>query len=226
MKKSLFFLLFLQLVTIRDSAAVTLFQDNFNSYANSAAFHQAILNGSSGWEAVRFQAPADGSILSDIGVSNLIPFGQGQFAVFADNAGIMFQVSTEGLTEAMLSFDWRTVAADYTDYFAAGYFVGDLPTDSDHTTSFVANGNPWWHTDWTSIVYSRSTASRSIVDYLLPVGEASLWIAFWYNDRSCDRIGVGLLDNVRVTGSEVPEPATAMLLGSALVAFRLRRRRG
>ncbi len=218
----LFFVFVVQGIFLRSAVATNLFEDNFDSYANSAAFRAGILNGTSGWEAVRFQSGSSNNIISDVGIGHHLLFGEGNYGTVTDDTGIMFQINTVDIENPLLSFDWRTVGLHDEDNLRVGYYLGDLPVDSDHVTNFQNRGHSWFQTDWTKIVYARSHGS-SILDYLLPTGAPSLWIAFWF-DNSGHRYGAGILDNVRVTGNEIPEPATMLLLGSALIGINLRRR--
>ncbi len=219
--------------------ATTLFSDNFNSYGSdsqsaSASFQAGVTHGTSGWYGARFQN-GYGAAINDlrIGCPLCFEFGDVQHAILQDDVGLLLNINTTGYSEVALSFDWRTALTVQGDAFFAGYYEGDLSSEfgSSNIAQFNSlHGPAWFFTDWTQIAAGRvGGGGASVVDYYLPVGVESLWLAFWFNDS---RLGAGIecafgyLDDVHIRGNVVPEPATALLFGiGALGAGMLRRRR-
>ena len=79
------------------------------------------------WFAARFGAPetrfdCDLAVQEHGGSGNNTPVGR-----FEDQAGLLFAIDTTGLTDVLLSFDWRTFAAPAGDQSVVGYFVGETP---------------------------------------------------------------------------------------------------
>jgi hypothetical protein len=178
------------------------------------------------WYGGRFEpADDDGSINSDLAVQK---YGGGSnnshTGRVSDDAGILFQISTVNLESAELHYDWRTFLAESPDLLRVGYFVGDLDFDGSRFYDFNAEfGSNWWNTDWVQITSGRSNSWQH-VESPLPLGEPSVWIAFWLDGENCD---YGKIDNICVTGNVVvPEPTSVLLavMGAACLLVRGRRR--
>jgi len=179
------------------------------------------------WYGGRFETGDGGSINQDVAVRRLpfvfpdnITFGQ-----LEDDAGILFKVSTLGVSDATLSFQWRTHLTESGDRFVAGYYVGDIDFvndtpdggNDDLVHRFTTDGPSWSSGGWVELLRDRDENSWNNETFALPAGQPSVWVAFWLDNGERD---LGKVDNIVVT----PEPATLALMG--LAAVGLLRRRG
>jgi hypothetical protein len=193
------------------------------------------------WFAARFGAPetsydCDLAVQRSGGSGNNTPVGR-----FEDQAGLLFSVDTTGLTDVLLSFDWRTFAAPAGDQSVVGYFVGaspfgelpSLPSSSsdrrhgrkrcashDQSCSNLPTVDPALFTELLRVdVHSDFTHNQ----FALPSNVGVVWVAFWHDGGENDYTK---LDNVRVTANAIPEPSAALLLllGTAGLALAGRKR--
>jgi hypothetical protein len=191
------------------------------------------------WYGARFQS-GGGTTDSDLAVQNYgsinrpddpnrnyTPVGR-----FEDDAGLAFKVSTLGADDVHLLFGWRTYAVESADRVRVGYRTSNPGFGScagEGTSSCFANltsgAGSWSH--WTAFTLSDpSPAGNSNVwvfeNFLLPSNEQEVWVAFWLDNGEGD---IGKIDNIQVTSSipvvPVPEPSSALLLVSGLLAARL-----
>lgn len=219
------------------SAAVTLFSETFDGYTyfpsqipSGDYVNQGLpkqtptsTEGSDEyWYGGRFQS-GGGTIDSDLfvqkvgGGTNSTPVGR-----FEDDAGLLFHISTVGYDVATLSFDWRTFLAETTDKFIVGYYAGNINFTSDYY-DFNTTAPNW--SAWTQLLAASGSNAWNDESYNLPVGQSSLWVAFWINDGEGD---YGKVDNVLVMGTPViPEPSSIVLavIGGAFGAGAFVRRR-
>lgn len=172
-------------------------------------------------------APGEGTIDSDLAVLRLpsvypnnVTFGQ-----FQDDAGLLFRVSTVGIANPVLSFQWKTHNTESTDRFTAGYYLGNINFVNDTPDGgpnenlihrFDVDGPAW--SNWTQLLSDRNENSWSSASYPLPANKPDMWVAFWMNNGNGD---MGKVDNILVT----PEPSTAALALLGVVAACHRRRR-
>ncbi|MBX3396673.1 MAG: PEP-CTERM sorting domain-containing protein [Phycisphaerae bacterium] len=180
------------------------------------------------WYGGRFEAGDGGSIDSDLSVWRLpsvypqnITFGQ-----FEDDAGLLFRVSTLGVANPVLSFQWKTHNTESGDRFVAGYYVGSInftgdtpdgPNDN-RVRRFNQDGPQWNGGGWVELLRSRNETTWTTSTYNLPGNQANVWVAFWMDNGEGD---LGKVDNIIVT----PEPMTAMLLLLGLAGLKRRHRR-
>jgi hypothetical protein len=189
------------------------------------------------WYGGRFQAGYTGTIDQDLatqkigGGSNNTHTGRVE-----DEAGMLFKVDTSNLGTATLSFDWRTFSASSADRLKVGYYVGEIAFGSGRYYDFVADSffnplpnnteanNEGWTTRWTQLLSGVGNTWTS-QSYALPVGQQTVWVAFWLDNGEED---YGKFDNVLVTGNvAVPEPGSVMLaaVGAGLCGCVVLRRR-
>jgi len=177
------------------------------------------------WYAARF---GDGTtaIASAVGLGSpeTSPGGTNFHGGFQDDVGLLIGVDTSGYTNVNLGFQWKTFNAESGDYFVAGYHDGDITTGwSAARTQDMQSGSLSWGTGWhqlMSVQSSGSTTTFTTATYSLP--SEKLWLAFWINDGSGDW---GKIDNINVTGSVVPEPASMLLFSIGALGFGFVRRK-
>ena len=225
--------------------AITIFDETFDGYTefpdevpdNDEVNLGAPLiseGASENWFAARFGTAetdfdCDLAVQEHGGSGNNTPVGR-----FEDQAGLLFAVDTTGLTDVVLSFDWRTFAAPAGDQSVVGYFVGASPIPltptndgehSDHDSCEdvrcdLPSVDPGLFTELLRVdVHSDFTHH----EFALPSNVGTVWVAFWHDGGENDYTK---LDNVLVTANAIPEPSAALLLlaGTAgLFAFGRKR---
>ncbi len=185
------------------------------------------------WFAIRFQTPDSNCSPSSsqncdvavqkVGSSSTLPLNPTPVGRFEDEAGLVFHISTLGLTATTLDFDWRLFSAAGSDAMRVGYFVGDItPYASSSFLNATSGSSPYKWANWTALTPAGGLISNSFLHatYALPDNQTDVWVAFWLDNGEGD---FGKIDNVVVTA--VPEPTTAALLtfGCALLALACRR---
>jgi hypothetical protein len=210
------------------AGAITIFDETFDGYTefpDEVPDNDEVNLGvplisegaSENWFAARFGAPetdfdCDLAVQEHGGSGNNTPVGR-----FEDQAGLLFAIDTTGLSDVVLSFDWRTFAAPAGDQSVAGFFVGNLPLGnqpglagadhgdcSDGDCADLPTLDPALFTELLRVdVHSNFTHH----EFALPSNAGVVWVAFWHDGGENDYTK---LDNVRVTA--VPEPASALLL--------------
>jgi hypothetical protein len=225
------------------ASAVTIFHETFDGYTefpdevpDNDEVNLGVPLVSEGadenWFAARFGAPetdfdCDLAVQESGGSGNKTPVGR-----FEDQAGLLFAIDTTGLTDVVLSFDWRTFAAPAGDQSVVGYFIGDLQLGNDPALAGAEHGgcaeeaceipsvDPGLFTELLRVdVHSDFTHH----EFALPSDVGIVWIAFWHDGGENDYTK---LDNVLVTANAIPEPSATLLLvaGTAgLVAFGRKR---
>lgn len=209
------------------AGAVTIFDETFDGYTE---FPDEVPDGDEvnlgvplisegadeNWFAARFGTPetdfdCDLAVQEHGGSGNKTPVGR-----FEDQAGLLFSIDTTGLSDVILSFDWRTFAAPAGDQSVVGYFVGDLPfgneplngehAECDVERCDIPSVDPALFTELLRVdVHSDFTHH----EFSLPSDVGVIWIAFWHDGGENDYTK---LDNVKVTANPIPEPSAALLL--------------
>jgi PEP-CTERM motif len=215
--------------------AVSLFHEDFDGYTkfpdehpsndfNNAGLPQISEGADALWYGGRFETPDSGNIQQDLAVQqfggspNNTPVGR-----MEDDAGLLFNISTAGFFNVVLEFDWRMFSGGTGDLGRVGYYVGPITGFAgDRTKNMIGE----WD-NWTELATQNSNSWSNNVQFTLPGGQSSLWVAFWLDDGEGDFLKI---DNIDVTGQLVPEPTTFVLAGIGgiaigCVAFRRRRAR-
>lgn len=231
------FALPLALATFGDRAeATTIFEETFDGYTlfpdevpDNDEVNLGVPLISEGadenWFAARFGAPetsldCDLAVQEHGGSGNNTPVGR-----FEDQAGLLFSVDTTGLTDVLLSFDWRTFAAPAGDQSVVGYFVGaspfgNLPPLSGTDTERDREGCPSHDEACSNLPTVDAALFTELLrvdvhsdfthnEFALPSNVGVVWVAFWHDGGENDYTK---LDNVRVTANAIPEPSAALLL--------------
>ncbi len=233
--------------------ADTLFNEDFEGYTSfpdqnpvGDFVNSGIAKRSEGaketWYGARFETPDNGTIDSDLDVqrtgggSNSSHVGR-----VADDAGMLFHISTIGFNNVELDFNYRTFLAESTDKLVVGYYVGNLDFGSCSgngeagcyrdflNQDFGGNSSAaedWWSNNWTEIVRHQGNSWQSVNNYILPSNQQDIWVAFWLDNGNND---FGKIDNIKVTATMVPEPISSLLFvtgGIALTAMRNRKNKG
>jgi hypothetical protein len=216
--------------------ALQLFSETFDGYTSFPSFDTGgyvnpglplVAEGADEtWYGIRFDVPSSycspsSSQDCDLAVQKIggtldpTPVGR-----FEDEAGIVLHVSTLGVTDTTLDFDWRLYSAAGADTMRVGYFVGDITPYGSSSFLDAQTGSYAW-SNWTALTDPSGLQGSSFQhqSYALPDGQADLWVAFWLDNGEGD---FGKVDNIVVAA--VPEPATALLLAGGLAALALRRR--
>lgn len=228
------------LAVVTPAGADTLFWEDFDGYTSFPAqdpigdhVNPGVPRQSEGadevWYGARFQGPDSncfpmGSIDCDLAVqqfgnltTNPTPVGR-----FEDDAGILFSIDTSGYQDVTLDFDWRTFSATSGDMLVVGYFVGEIPAAlfaTNMTADLRSTAYDW--TNWVELERQNAHNTFSHETWALPDDAGTVWVAFWIDDGEGD---YGKVDNVHVSATLIPEPATALLLGLALAALSAGRR--
>jgi hypothetical protein len=145
---------------------------------------------------------------------------------------MLFHVSTLGLVDATLDFDWRTFLAESSDRLKVGYYIGTLTFDGNRLHDWYADfgqagAENWWANNWTQLLSASASNSWNDETFPLPVGHADIWIAFWLDNGEGD---FAKIDNVHVQGQLIPEPSSWLLgilgvLGCVCLRRRIARRK-
>ena len=157
-----------------------------------------------------------------------------------DHAGLLFAVDTTGLSDVMLSFDWRTFDAPAGDQSVAAYFVGNDPFSKapictgrkcpkqpesfgwgwgGHGHKGKGGGGDSVDVDpakFTELVRADVHDDFTHNVFTLPGNVGLVWVAFWHDGGESDFTKI---DNVVVTANPVPEPPTLMLLLAGTVGL-------
>lgn len=181
------------------------------------------------WFAARFEQPDNGLVRQDVGIQFYGGGGNSsQTGLAEDDAGLMFQIATTGLTDVTLSFDWRTFSVGSHDELVVGYFVGDLAAGHPlgfedrsidlRTTDHGGPADGAWNFEgggWIELGRFGPNNSFSTESFLLAAAgnSAEVWIAFWMDGGEGDYVK---FDNVLVTATPVPLPAALWLFAAGL----------
>ena len=198
---------------ISSARAATLFWEDFEGYTSfpdqnpsGDYINKGLALVSEGaketWYGGRFQSGSSSSINSDLAIQK---FGGGTNNTHTgragDDAGMLFKVNTVGMSSVTLDFDWRTFQTESGDYLRVGYYAGSVSFTGDEdsiTDRFhdFQSGTPTW-SNFTALG-SMNSSTWAHKTYSLPVGQSSVWVAFWLDDGNSD---FGKFDNILVTGT-------------------------
>ena len=179
------------------------------------------------WFGGTFENPDNGTLDQDLAVQIVDVAGNpSKVASADDDRGFLFKISTTGLKDVMLMFDWRNFEGAASDQFVASYFVGEIAglSDADRFEDLQvmqANG------DFVQLMQDHSASWQSAM-FNLPEDTAVIYVALWSDSRDGDFVQ---FDNVKVDANyimtPIPLPAAAWmgltLLGGLGVTKKLRR---
>lgn len=247
-----------------NAQAVTLFSENFEGYTSFSGLVDPVNPGiaklSEGaqqtWYGARFEGTdtflstysTKASIDADLAIQKfgglpILSTNTTHTGRVADDAGMLFKISTVGYSSVNLNFDWRTFKSETTDRLVVGYHVGSIADFGGDFTGSACAGNGEagcyadlrsgstsaanaWTTGWTELmrVSSSNSWSAASFDLSAAAGNAEVYVAFWMDNGNGD---YAKFDNVLVTATPVPEADTyAMLLaGLGLVGYTVSRRK-
>lgn len=149
----------------------------------------------------------------------------------ADDAGLLFKISTTGYSSVNLSFNWRTFLAETTDRIVVGYHNGPISVfgfcDGNGSTGCYADlrmGSNSWTSGWTELLRASASNRWNSQNYALTPGQSEVWVAFWMDNGNGD---YAKFDNVLVTATPVPEADSwaMMVAGLGLISFGVSRRK-
>lgn len=195
------------------------------------------------WYGARFEdvGSSTNSIDSDLSVQNYGSINRPDdpnanythVGRFEDDAGLVFRVSTLDVTDARLSFNWRTYNVESADVVRVGYRTsnpGFGACDGNGSSGCFADlrtGVGSWN-NWNAFTLSDAATTSSpkgnsnnwiVENFLLPADKQEIWVAFWLDNGESD---IGKIDNVLVSAtavSAIPLPGALWLLASALGAL-------
>ncbi len=245
-----------------NAQAVSLFSENFEGYTSFPTFDPFLDPVNSGiaklsegaqqtWYGARFEDTSSGngtvsSIDGDLAVQKfggLFTTNNTHTGRVADDAGMLFKISTVGYSSVNLNFDWRTFQSETTDRLVVGYHVGSIADFGGDFAGSACAGNGEagcyadlrsgstsaanaWTTGWTELmrVSSSNSWNAASFDLSAAAGNSEVYVAFWMDNGNGD---YAKFDNVLVTATPVPEADTyAMLLaGLGLVGYTVSRRK-
>jgi PEP-CTERM motif len=225
------------------ASTITLFSEDFDGYTSfpnqiPSGDHvnpglPLVSEGADGtWYGIRFQGTGStaSSIDADIAVQKYGdsfdgqgPGNQTPVGRFEDDAGIAFVVSTVGVTDVLLDFDWRTFSTSSSDRVRVGYFATNTPISF---TSYAGGGyldartGTYSWPNWTEVLNGGQQGTFQHESFSLPSGFSYVYVAFWLDNGEGD---YGKIDNVLVTA--VPEPGTLALVALGTAGLAALRRR-
>jgi hypothetical protein len=209
------------------ASAITLFDETFDNASGFPSGSDPRKFGlpappdadEAGWNSARFEGLFFGTPSADVGIQEYGGGGNPTPVGFAeDDAGLYFEISTIGLTDVVLEFDWRTFSASGGDRLRVGYLVDSSPAlDPGNGSADFRSGSQAW-SNWTQLLEGKNDIFQH-ESFSLPSGEANIIVAFWLDNGEGD---FGKFDNVIVTA--VPEPSTALLIAVGMGLMARRRR--
>jgi hypothetical protein len=217
----------------------TIFCEDFEGYTVTGDTNPGLPLLSEGaketWYGGRFEPQQNGTIDQDIAIRR-VPGAYPDNVTYArveDEAGIILNVSTLGIADPILGFDWTThKLEECSDKLVVGYYVGDIDfvndtpdgANDDLVHNFWVDGPgayslwPPAPDGWTELMRDRNGGVFHSETFALPGNEESVWVAFWLDNGEAD---YGKIDNIYV----IPEPSTSALLTLGVLALAVGRRR-
>ncbi|RMH21071.1 MAG: hypothetical protein D6698_03170 [Gammaproteobacteria bacterium] len=194
------------------------------------------------WYGARFELPDNPihpnpiqDILLDIGVQKIPGGGRPSpdpVGRAGDDAGLLFKLDTTGYENVQLTFDWRMFSAGSADKLVVGYTTLDLDPffGPERVADFlnepaIGNGSQstvvaWWADHWTQLLRDNNGNYWTQSTFALPDNTPEIWVAFWIDNGDADFTKI---DNINVTGTLIPEPASLVLFVAGCAVIRGRK---
>gem|GEM_PF-4919302 len=214
--------------------ASLIFSETWNSYSNDSSnfFLNDTATADETWYGARFESGND--LADDLVIRYTDVNIDDNYMRITDDAALLFNISTIGLTDVKLTYDWRTHELDSDDDLKVLYSIND--GNGELTSAFADSNNAdfvsifgghfesvdWRHDHFTNILTANDNGAWHSEEYMLPTNTESVWVAFFMDGSQG---AYSKIDNINVTGTQIPEPISIALFGTGILALAAKRRK-